>query len=71
MSLFLFLFSLQTAQKSLTEAFASPVKDVLPEISEESFDFSSISAISDSNYNGETTKVLVINIDFMNFCDFE
>ncbi|XP_007035837.2 PREDICTED: uncharacterized protein LOC18603679 [Theobroma cacao] len=52
--------SKKTAQKSLTEAFASPVEDVLPEISEESFDFSSISAISDSNYNGETTKSFVM-----------
>lgn len=55
----LFSFSLQIAQKSLTEAFVSPIEDVLPGISKESFDFSPISSISDAIYNDETAEVRV------------
>ncbi|KAK8548855.1 hypothetical protein V6N12_061759 [Hibiscus sabdariffa] len=48
------------AGKSLTEAFISPIADVLPDISEESIDFSSISAFSDADFNIETAENLVI-----------
>ncbi|KAL4272717.1 hypothetical protein GQ457_13G023640 [Hibiscus cannabinus] len=48
------------AGKSLTEAFISPIEDVLPDISEESIDFSSISAFSDADFNIETAENLVI-----------
>ncbi|KAL4310282.1 hypothetical protein GQ457_01G029970 [Hibiscus cannabinus] len=49
------------ARKSLTEAFISPIGDVLSDISEESIDFSSISAFSDANFNIETAENLVIS----------
>ncbi|KAK8623935.1 hypothetical protein V6N13_065295 [Hibiscus sabdariffa] len=49
------------ARKSLTEAFISPIGDVLPDISEESIDFSSIPAFSDANFNIETAENLVIS----------
>ena len=41
---------MQIAPKSVTEVFVSPIDDVFPEISEDSVDFSSISAISEANY---------------------
>ncbi|XVE82287.1 hypothetical protein DITRI_Ditri15bG0136400 [Diplodiscus trichospermus] len=47
------------AQKCLAEPFISP-EDVLPDISEESIDFSSISVISDGNYNFETVESFVM-----------
>ncbi|KAK8681980.1 hypothetical protein V6N13_054377 [Hibiscus sabdariffa] len=50
------------AGKSLTEAFISPIADVLPDISEESIDFSSISAFSDADFNIETAEVRVITL---------
>ncbi|GMJ12303.1 hypothetical protein HRI_004899400 [Hibiscus trionum] len=50
------------ARNSLTEAFISPIEDVLPDISEESIDFSSISAFSDANFNIETAEVRVITL---------
>ncbi|GMJ12302.1 hypothetical protein HRI_004899500 [Hibiscus trionum] len=49
------------ARNSLTEAFISPIEDVLPDISEESIDFSSISAFSDANFNIETAEVILSN----------
>ncbi|KAE8730962.1 Basic helix-loop-helix DNA-binding superfamily protein isoform 1 [Hibiscus syriacus] len=48
-------------RKSLTESFISPIEDVLPDISEESIDFSSISAFSDANFNIENAENLVIS----------
>ncbi|KAE8683367.1 Basic helix-loop-helix DNA-binding superfamily protein isoform 1 [Hibiscus syriacus] len=48
------------ARKSLNEALISPTEDVLPDISEESIDFSSISAFSDVDFNIETAENLVI-----------
>ncbi|KAE8703706.1 Basic helix-loop-helix DNA-binding superfamily protein isoform 1 [Hibiscus syriacus] len=47
------------ARKSLNEAFISPTEDVLPDICEESIDFSSISAFSDANFNIEIAENLV------------
>ncbi|MFQ6655104.1 hypothetical protein Gotur_025803 [Gossypium turneri] len=52
--------SKKIAQKSLIEAFISPIEDDLPNISEESIDFSSISAVSDANFNFETTESIAI-----------
>ncbi|KAE8734189.1 Basic helix-loop-helix DNA-binding superfamily protein isoform 1 [Hibiscus syriacus] len=49
------------AIKSSTEAFISPIEDVLPDISEESIEFSSISAFSDANFNIENAENLVIS----------
>ncbi|GMJ02127.1 hypothetical protein HRI_003881900 [Hibiscus trionum] len=49
------------AGKSLTEAFISPIGDVLPDISEESIDFSSISAFSDANFSIGTAENLVLS----------
>ncbi|KAE8685775.1 Basic helix-loop-helix DNA-binding superfamily protein isoform 1 [Hibiscus syriacus] len=48
------------ARKSLTEAFISPIEDVLLDISEVSIDFSSISAFSDANFNMENAEDPVI-----------
>ncbi|XVF62425.1 hypothetical protein PTKIN_Ptkin09bG0006600 [Pterospermum kingtungense] len=52
--------SKKIARKSLTEAFVSPIEDVLPEISEESVDFSLTSAISDATYDDETAESFVM-----------
>ncbi|KAE8714237.1 Basic helix-loop-helix DNA-binding superfamily protein isoform 1 [Hibiscus syriacus] len=50
-------------RKSSTQALILPIEDVLPDISEESIDFSSISDFSDANFNIETAEISTASRD--------